>query len=46
MSVFRRIVVEVDEVASEGQEDIEPFLNEVHALVGDALLVLVGTTRL
>jgi NAD-dependent dihydropyrimidine dehydrogenase PreA subunit len=34
------------EVASETQEDIEPFLSEVHALVRDAALVLVGTTRL
>jgi hypothetical protein len=46
MSVLHRIVVEVDEVASETQEDTEPFLNDVHALVHDASLVLVGTARL
>jgi hypothetical protein len=34
------------EVTSETQDDIEPFLGEVHALVRDASLVLVGTTRL
>jgi hypothetical protein len=34
------------EVTSETQEDIESFLSEVHALVRDASLVLVGTTRL
>ncbi len=46
MSPIHRIVVEVGEVASETREDIEPFLSEVHALVRDASLVLVGTTRL
>ncbi|MDZ7733161.1 MAG: hypothetical protein U5R31_08605 [Acidimicrobiia bacterium] len=36
----------VFEVTSEIQEDIEAFLSEVHALVHDAALVLVDTTRL
>ncbi len=39
MSVFRRIVA-VGEVASEGQQDIEPFLNEVHALDPSSLAPL------
>ena len=46
MSPFHRIVVGVGEVVSETREDIEPFLGEVHALVRDASVVLVGTTRL
>jgi NAD-dependent dihydropyrimidine dehydrogenase PreA subunit len=36
----------VFEVTSETQEDVEPFLDEVRALIRDAALVLVGTTRL
>jgi NAD-dependent dihydropyrimidine dehydrogenase PreA subunit len=34
------------EVTSETQDDIESFLTEVHALVREVSLVLVGTTRL
>ena len=46
MSAFHRVVVEVDEVASETRQDVEPIVSEVHALVRDAFLVLVGTTGL
>jgi NAD-dependent dihydropyrimidine dehydrogenase PreA subunit len=34
------------EVTSESQDDVEPFLEEVRALIRDAALVLVATTRL